>query len=469
MTLGNPVNDFCPLILQLPDELQIKILGYLPPTERLRSARVREQQQVCQKWKRLAFDGTLWAKIDARPFYRVIPSEQLLDLGVAAGKFLREANFRGCLQLTGHGLRTLSNYCPNIHNLELRDCRSLSTHSISCFLHTAKKLHALDLSCLDTVNNTTLNTVAQLPLLERLNIAWCRNVSGYGVQAVARSCVHLTTLILNGCSQLDETTMAMLGYYLTHIQHLSVASCTSLTDQALLAFLQNELSQLSHLNLSQCARLSDASLRHIALYSAHLSKLELAGCVLLTDQGFCFLAPRVTSLVHLDLEDLQQITGTTVKALANKEPCLQHFNLANCTHIADDAIIHLILYGVCRHLSHLELDNSMVTDRALHTIATFLARQSQHDTTLHVQVLDCANVSEQGVKSAMAIAGSMLSIKSFYSWQNIVFLHDDEEEELEIVTGLRPMGRRRTHNTIGHQRRRPDVAGQPNTVNCIIL
>lgn len=413
MTLVNPESDLYPFILQLPDELQIKILSYLPPIERLKAA------GVCQKWKRLAFDGTLWTKIDTRPFYRIIPPEQLLHLGMAAGKFLREANFRGCLQLTGHGLRTLSNYCPNIHNLQLRDCRSLSTHSIACFLHTATQLQALDLSCLDTVTNTTLHSVAQLPSLERLNLAWCRNISGAGLQAVARSCIHLTFLNLNGCPQLDETTMATLGHSLTHIQQLSVASCTSLTDQALLSFLQNELAHLSHLNVSQCARLSDASLRHIALYCTQLSKLELAGCVLLTDQGFCFLAPRVTSLVHLDLEDLQQISGTTVKALANHEPCLQHLSLANCTHIADDAIIHLVLYGVCRQLARLELDNSMITDRALHIIAMFLARQSQIKK-LHIQVLDCANVFEEGVKSAMATAGSVLSIKSFYTWQESI-------------------------------------------------
>lgn len=38
MTVDDPVDA---LILQLPDELQIKILGYLPPTERLRAAGVR--------------------------------------------------------------------------------------------------------------------------------------------------------------------------------------------------------------------------------------------------------------------------------------------------------------------------------------------------------------------------------------------------------------------------------------------
>lgn len=41
MTLVNPESDLYPFILQLPDELQIKILSYLPPIERLKAAGVR--------------------------------------------------------------------------------------------------------------------------------------------------------------------------------------------------------------------------------------------------------------------------------------------------------------------------------------------------------------------------------------------------------------------------------------------
>ncbi|KAG0170874.1 hypothetical protein DFQ28_002168 [Apophysomyces sp. BC1034] len=475
MTLKKTSNtaecDYLSWFMQLPDELQIKILGFLPVQDLLKAT------AVCRKWKRLAFDGSMWTKVDVTPFYKIIPAEQILRLGVAAGTFLKVANFRGCIQLTGHGLRTLSDHCPNVQILHLKDCRRLSTPSIAHFLQNMRQLRVLDLSGLDSVKNSTLQVVADLAQLEKLNLGWCRNISGQGVQAVAQGCQALQYLKLNGCPQLDETTMATIGQ-LPFLSHLCLAYCTSLTDGGLLEFFQSSSGPLTHLNLSSCTRLTDASLRHIALHCKRLSHLELAGCVLLTDQGFCYLAPRLRTFVNLDLEDLQQITGITVKALANSQPQLRRLCVSNCTQIADDAVIHLILHGVCHQLQHLELDNCTVTDEVLNSIAVFLTQPPSLDSTfsffssssepkaerkLSVEVLDCSNITEKGVRSALAKAGPMLSIKSFYSWR------EDEsqtgEEDMFQETG------RRRYNTVGRQRRRRGLstAGQPFAASCIIL
>ncbi|KAF7729417.1 hypothetical protein EC973_004396 [Apophysomyces ossiformis] len=458
--------------MQLPDELQIKILGFLYVQDLLKAT------AVCRKWRRLAFDGSMWTKLDVTPFYKVIPAEEIVRLGVAAGTFLKVANFRGCIQLTGHGLRTLASYCPNIQALYLKDCRRLSTPSIAYFLQNVRHLRVLDLSSLDSVRNSTLYVVAELTQLEKLNLGWCRNISGQAVRAIAQGCRGLRYLKLNGCPQLDEATMAILGQ-LPCLSHLCLAYCTSLTDNGLLEFLQSSSSPLTHLNLSSCSRLTDASLRHLALHCKHLSHLELAGCILLTDQGFCYLALRLRTLVNLDLEDLQQITGATVKALANNQPHLDRLCLSNCTQIGDDAIIHLILHGVCHQLQHLELDNCTVTDEVLDSIAVFLTRPPSLDSNfsffssfssepkaerkLNVEVLDCSNITKKGVRSALAKAGPMLSIKSIYSWR------EDEGQPSEEDT-FQETGRRR-YNTVGRQRRRRGHSspGQPLAASCIIL
>ncbi|KAI9318459.1 hypothetical protein BX666DRAFT_1855826 [Dichotomocladium elegans] len=490
-------------ILQLPDELQIKILGHLPPVDRILAG------AVCQKWKRLAFDGTLWACTDATPFYRTIPADQLLRLGVAAGKYLRVANFRGCIQLTGHELRTLSDHCPNVDDLNLRDCRSLSTHSIACFLQSVKNLRTLNLSGLDTVTNSTLQLVSQLMRLEKLDISWCRNISGKGVQAIGAHCFRLSSLKLNGCALLDDTAMGALGRNLRHLSRLSLASCTTLTDDMLLTFLAYQRHHgwpLTHLNLSGCARLTDASLRHIAVHCTspdlqqqpHLTHLELTECELLTDQGFSYLAPRLRTLVHVDLEDLPQITEITVAALANNEPNLRKLCLSNCTQISDDAIVHLVLHGVSRCIEHLELNNCTVTDHALEMISSFLRDQQaqrKKSTTpdsglelgipgdpvqsLYMEVLDCASISEDGVKSALAKAGVLLTLKSFYSWQdqNMGMSRDDNDGDDGVVHSHRvrrpavsaATSARRRYNTIGFHRRRPESAGQLSASNCVIL
>ncbi|KAI7878180.1 RNI-like protein [Lichtheimia hyalospora FSU 10163] len=464
-------------ILDLPDELQIRFLSFLPPLDLL------YMTSVCQKWKRLALEGTLWTSIDTTEYYRLIPANQLIRLGIAGGKFLRKVNFRGCIQLTGHGLRILSEHCPNVHALVLKDCRGLSTHSIACFLQAATQIRTLDLSGLDTVRNSTLQHVGHhLLKLETLNIAWCRNISGSGVQAIAQGCKHLKSLRVDGCQQLDTSTMDALGKECHQLSRLGLNACTSLTDDALLSLLEHH-PPLSHLDLSGCARLSDTTLRHLALQCFHLTHLQLASCVLFTDQGFCFMAPRLRTLVHLDLEDLQQITGTTVKTLANHQPSLARLCLSNCAQIADDAIIHLVAHGLCRHtLHHLELDNCVITDDTLDSIASFLRKDSKKAApTLNIDVLDCANITEKGIRKALTKAGPRLSIKSFYSWK----WEEQEDDGVAFTLNEQPRLSRRMggmeggiitdpmmagHRTIRRTTRRHNtIATTAGQHQCIIL
>jgi hypothetical protein len=330
----------------------------------------------------------------------------------------------------------------------------------------------LDVSGLDTVKSSTLLTTC-LDKLEKLNMSWCRNITGPGILSVVQSSsATLSYLKLNGCSQLEDSIMAKLGIHLPHLSHFSLAACTSLTDTGLLAFLQSQAltaqqSQLTHFNLSSCARLTDTSLRHLAMYAKQLTHLELAGCVLMTDQGFIYLAPRLQTLIHLDLEDLRHITSATIRAIANHQPRLRRLCLSNCTQISDEAIEHLILQGCCHQLHHLELDNCTITDEVLNTIAVYLQQQrlksqqskrtsatstamssvdssisffssqmassllkdpppsSCEDRRISIEVLDCANITESGVREALTKASPMLSIKSFYSFQEE---YDDDDE-----------------------------------------
>ncbi|KAI9310484.1 hypothetical protein BX666DRAFT_1869551 [Dichotomocladium elegans] len=453
-----------PRILELPYELQIRCLSYLTAIELLRS------RAVCRKWKQLGYDGLLWIKVDITSYDRSIPVEQLTRMTVAGGRFLRVANLRGCVQLTGYNLRTLADHCPNIEVLSLKDCRSLSTHSIAYFLTQIKqhgKLRSLDLSGLDTVRNTTLVQIGNLSSLEHLDLSWCSNLTiggsdgcpRLGFEAIATGCPKLTHLRLNGCSSsvaLHPATMAVFGQYLTSLAVLSLASCTGLTDAALSAlFHPRLLRRLTKLNLSGCNRLTDVSLRSIALAAPPLTHLQLSDCVLLSDRGLCFLAVRLPLLTHLDLENLPQITNTAVKSLATHQSYLTYVGLTNCIQVGDDGIIELALHGAARdRLRHLELDNSMISDTCLETIADAMTILREKDATvtadsvvatsddpfsttnrgrpsLIIEALDCRNITEAGVRDALSKAGDVLAIKSFYSWK---FNNGGERDRLTELT-----------------------------------
>lgn len=444
-----------------------------------------------------------------------------MRLGVAGGKFLRTLNLRyvqvliikscpinarilfvihirGCVQLTGHGLRILSTHCPNLQSVCFKDCRGVSTASLAFFLERAACLRDLDVSGVDSVRDTTLQRLAtHCPSITALNLDWCRNVTGQGMQHLSRktSCLSLRKLRMSGCPKLTEASLAALS---THpLLQLSLAHCTSLTD-ALVARLMPQ-HDLTYLDLTGCATLSDTTLRCLAGNATRLTHLAVAGCIHLTDQGFCQLAPRLTDLESVDLEDLHQITGATVKAFAMHQPLLKSLCLSNCVQVSDDAIMQLVLDGVCRNLAVLELDNCTVTDHCLEAISRHLTEpeqelalpdssislqsrnKPQRQSRLSIQVLDCANISEAGVHKALERASPRLDIKSFYSWQEPADDEtgedeDEEDEEDELHAGYLPGPRRAVmirssrYNTVARRRRRHhEGGGQPNATNCIIL
>lgn len=415
-------------LLQLPDELQLKILAQLPVLDLLKST------VICRTWYHLIYSGSLWTTIDTDPFYKIITMDQIVRLIKASARFLKVANFRGCIQLTGHGLRTLSLSCPNLQVLNIKDCRGVSSASLNYFLQHATQLKILNVSGLDTVKSSTL-THATCSQLERLEMSWCRNITGSGILALVKlSSRTLTHLKINGCPQLDDDTMFLLGSHAPHLTHLSLAACTHLTDSALLSYLKSPTSKhtLTHVNLASCARLTDATLLNLALYTQYLQHLELAGCVLMTDQGFCHLFARVHTFIHLDLEDVHQITTATLRSIANHQPHLQQLCLSSCTQVADDDVAYLV--NNCHQLQHLELDNCTITDHVLSLIAQHVQKQQQQQQqrTLSMEVLDCSNVTETGIRKALAKASPFLSIKSFYSFQE----EEDEEEQLAAQDGF---------------------------------
>lgn len=403
-------------------------------------------------------------------------------LGYCISTFLCVYIFRGCIQLTGHGLRTLSLSCPNLQVLNIKDCRGLSSASLNFLLQHAANLKILDISGLDIVKFSTVIN-ASCSKLERLEMSWCRNVTGSGILALAmKSSSTLTYLKINGCLQLDEEIMALLGAHLPNLSHFSLAACTNLTDLALLSFLKSSsTNKITHLNLSSCLRLSDATLLNLAIYTQHLKHLELTGCVLMTDQGFCHLFARVQTFVHLDLEDIHQITTTTVRSIANHQPHLQTLCLSSCTQLSDEDITCLV--NSCHQLQHLELDNCTITDQVLNDIANHLQQQklsTKQKRKLSVEVLDCSNVTESGIRKALAKASPLLSIKSFYSFQ------EEEEQQQEVdehavdnihrLYGLGVNGRyastlgRSTRNRRRGGARGDDIGGaRNNNANCIIL
>ncbi|KAJ3125437.1 F-box/LRR-repeat protein 20 [Nowakowskiella sp. JEL0407] len=372
----------------LPFELCLKIFRFLDLCTLIRASRVSHD------WKRVAFDGSLWTKIDIFPFRNSITSWQLSDLARHAGKFLRSVNFRGCLQVSSHVLSIFAAKCTNLEEIRLSGCRSASTASILQLVRATKNVSVLDFAGLMVVNNTTCEAVGKCcPNLSFFDVSYCKNVTATGVASVVAGCPGISRLYLSNCAGVNDEFMTCVAK-LTELVVLDLSYCASLNEDSVVTLAKgNSGGKLEHLRLSGCIHLSDQALRAIAQYCLSLKFLELSGCRLLTDEGLIPIVQQCSKLENLDIEECVLITDNLLSAIGSHlSLTITHLCLGYCDLITDSAVLSLI--RSC-NLTTLEIDNcSRITNNLIKDLAENLPPKLRE-----ISLYDCRGLNYTSIKS----------------------------------------------------------------------
>ncbi|KAL7749990.1 hypothetical protein RI367_004505 [Sorochytrium milnesiophthora] len=438
----------------LPREVQVKIFKRLNVQDLLRCC------TVSRSWYRLAFDGSLWADLNATPFYQGIPRDQLMRLVSAAGGFLKTANFRGCAQLVSANLITLGDLCPNIQLLSLKGVRGVSANSIEYLLTRLPKLEVLDLSGLAAVNDTVLLSMAaatndtadkaghksyghhrdeRRSHLRSLNLSWCRNVSGKAVAELTATAPQLRHLLLAGCAMLEPPDFSHFAVRVPNLETLDLAYTRTVTDQCMANLLYTlpdgsevpntnvgrqklnhvrdlPMRSLVSLNLIH-TQISDVTLHRLARHPCSdttLRHLQVAGCAQLTSDGLCRLACEATHLRFLDVEDIFQVTDDTLRCFAMHLSQLEHLTLSFCDAITDQGVVAILEASAAasatsadtsvrpdlklRGLRRLEVDNCWQLTDALLDHLTGMLQNDRIPTLRRLDIFDCRNISWEAVQ-----------------------------------------------------------------------
>ncbi|KAI8072680.1 hypothetical protein BC940DRAFT_121778 [Gongronella butleri] len=354
-------------------------------------------------------------------------------MAMSAGPFLKEARFRGCVQLTGYMLRALSDYCYHVEVLDLKDCRGLSTPSLARFLSKAIRVQDLNLSGLESVKNATMDVIGQsLPALRKLNVSWCRNITGQGIQALVpasdrRGCCRLQILKLNGCSQIDSATMTALALHMPDLRQLSLASCTTIHDtiftsfcQALTAAERAAPSSPSPLALESYHRrrtsasdvlfassstsssssspttptprrhFTDASSIWQDMHRQDDNMMDVDGAFVGPLTRYVAMSPIVCLLTHVNLSNCGRLTNRSLHQLAEHCPYISHLELAGCNEVSDEAFLFVTPRWPC--LAHLDVeDNAIITHQTIRALAN-------HSASLkHLCLSNCVLVNDEAI------------------------------------------------------------------------
>lgn len=269
-------DDFDPWNL-LSDEVFVYLLSWLTKSVLVRCAR------VSRRWNRLAFDESLWKRLDLtdRTLQRGALG-RVLDRGVAALR-LSKTKIKSPLYLSSP-----SSPQPKVSRLQF-----------------------LDLS-MATINPT-------------------------GLQELLSGCQHLRKLSLETCPVND-----MICRYIAQNRNLEVLNlcmCQGITENALVP-LCNSLKQLDSLNVGWTNMSRGAVVYLIICLPASVTKLNLSGCrETLQDDDILQLCNNCHSLKELDLSDATELTSKSVEHIIHKLSGLEYLALSRCYKILPSSLV----------------------------------------------------------------------------------------------------------------------------------
>lgn len=255
--------------------------------------------QVCKRWRRIAYDHSLWKVVDMNDFWPVVDEATLLMLIKTRLISVRALNLAGCI-LTAkvakelakkcHDLRSLVFYGAEVESetghegirefpsgLELMDLRysygdfnfmkrlprhftkvryvglgmDSSEKLIPDVFAKMRNLKILDCTDCETLTDDALFKISlTCPQLESICLNECKNFHGRHLDRVLKNCERVSTLLIRFTKVTDEALMAV-KWEKSAVKELDLTGCYFVTTTGLSNVL-SRLPDMSYFKMNQC-------------------------------------------------------------------------------------------------------------------------------------------------------------------------------------------------------------------------
>lgn len=276
--------------------------------------------------------------------------------------------------------------------------------------------------------------VAAGPFIKDLNLRGCVQVEHYKrAEVIVRACKNLINATLEGCRNLQRTTLHSLVRNNSDLAHLNLTGLTAVTNTTCKLIAQScpslellNISWCKHVDatgikavVQGCPRLRDLRAREIKGFNSQevgqvifrtnkLERLFLSGCSDLTDDtlksmihganppidiltDLPIVPPR--KLRHLDLARCSSLTSNGVKALGHLVPNLEGLSLAHCPALTDSALEPIL--STTPRLTHLDLEDCRGFTN--HILSEHLAKAPCAPHLEHLCISSCENLGDTGM------------------------------------------------------------------------
>ncbi|KAI0308103.1 hypothetical protein B0F90DRAFT_119489 [Multifurca ochricompacta] len=360
--------------------------------------------------------------------------------------------------------------------LNMSGCSTVTTSSLHFLLTQSPFLESSILKGIPAVTNETCEILSNhCPRLVSLNLSRCKNLTGAGIRYFASSAVTrakllpLVELRLSGIKGITDNTMAALGKAAPYLEVLDLSYCRDLHNSSLDAFIacaddfaldsisltarqagrnptdgrryRRRITHLRHLSLSSCTLLTDIACSHLAYAVPQLVLLELGGIGgELKDDGVVRLLETLPNLKKLDLEDASDITDNVLHAIT---PVLSSDDVSRNRRVPGHTLEHLIvscavqlsseaflaLMRNCTHLRVLEADGTRISAASVKEFVKLARERDARDAT--IVAIDCRSMNDGIVKELAD------SIRPRHGWRayearRLAYLDGRDDEALGV-------------------------------------
>eukprot|EP00795_Rhopilema_esculentum_P000619 gene619-10313_t len=305
----------------IPDGVIIKILGFLSLKNLLAASR------TCQRWRQLAFDMSLWARVDMQPYRKTVSESTLVRIirNLFSGK-IRELSLKG-FKITQTILQELAK-CSTLKSLNLDGCKfvgkfksiptdkpfptglqelslaSVTGESAVLKLIVPALLTVKKFKITNHFSDQLFDLDEMLQFLPELRVFFVNNglqLTGDHIKAIARQSKSLQSLAIMHALEWEGDGLDTLIKECTDLEELHF-KMNGVTDHNL-GQVDWETSKLTKVVLSLCRNISSAGMKNMLSKLKYLERLELSS----GSDGFAIDDSLLLTLAMSDLSYLKHL------------------------------------------------------------------------------------------------------------------------------------------------------------------
>ena len=254
---------------------------------------------VCNKWKRIVYDSSLWTVVDLRPYRWRLDEQSVIRL--------THARFQPCLihmNLSGFSLtpkifNELESSCPHLRSLILENVTFIGfNQNVNQQLRFPKTIELLDLRYSSGDEEAFMLISCNISNLKYFGLTNHMIMHANEVK-LFQNLENINILDFSYCSALFDTTLILVGSFCLNLQSLSLSHCNNVSGNGLDLLVRN-CKQLRSLSFSGTS-LTDGNLSNCNWENITLEELDISWCRNVTENGLISLLPQLKDLVYLRL------------------------------------------------------------------------------------------------------------------------------------------------------------------------